>query len=109
MKYKVGDRVAVYGTVPCELNKYSNAYKRGAKATVTNVHADDEIEVETIYGKTVCHPKQCRRLKKKERRRVWVFPPHLESDSPHMVAANGPVYSDEGAWIEFVEVKKRKE
>lgn len=62
--FEVGDRVAVYEGI----NKY-----RGPIDTVGNFQGADYIRIKD--GKSISrefHPKQCRRLVKKERRRFFV-------------------------------------
>lgn len=93
---QVGERVAAYsggdrhvGTVERKLS--SGAY---------------EIDVES--GHLLVHPKQCRRLVKKPRRRIWLFKAYLDGGrvqgSPILLA---PPNTSE-AWIEFSEVRKKK-
>ena len=62
---QVGDRVRIYGTVPCEVNSNGRAYKRGDIGKITFVMAEDELHLRTKFGDTVAHPKQIRFLKPK--------------------------------------------
>ena len=67
-KFKVGDRVAVYGTIP-------NHYLSGHKGTVFDPRENGPgIQVKLDGGDVVyyVHPKQCRKLRKKERRKVFI-------------------------------------
>jgi hypothetical protein len=96
--FQVGDRVRVYGIV-VRMFGAGEAIKK--VATVTSV--DDELLILDDGGDAFyAHPKQCRRLVKKERRRYWLNP----NISAHY---DGTFWIDnkphEG-WIEFVEVKK---
>jgi len=60
-------------------------------------------------GSVAFHPKQCRLLKKKERKRVWMDPASYKSfynglDSWQVWNRNTKQEKD---WIEFIEVKKK--
>lgn len=74
-KFKVGDRVSVCGYV--KRQDINSAYfLRKQKASVSNVLAEDEIEIKIGEGVSLdkyiylatAHPRQCRRLVKKKRR-----------------------------------------
>ncbi len=77
MKYKVGDKVKVYGGAERDKNDPNYpaipvAYHRGTRGTVLDVTAEDEMNVRIrkypkSYWVTV-HPKQCRKLKKKAKK-----------------------------------------
>ena len=109
MKFKVGDRVAVYGYV----SRYGRSY-RGARGEVVGFDTNnfllvtfdqDSIEKSSYSA----HPKQCRRLvKKKPRRRVWLGPATVAELDRDTVSSQNRVYSErppyEG-WVEFVEVR----
>lgn len=59
-KFKPGDRVAVYG----QSTDAPGYYRRGDKATVDFITAEDEIGVTFDDGtEHAVHPKQCRKLK----------------------------------------------
>lgn len=103
---KVGDRVAVYGWV----QMYHQPYKprSGGMATVTwvgdgeSVHVRFDNNAETDYQ---VHPKQCRRLKKRERRRVY-FALELSGDG----YSNGTEIFKSlkpGERVDFIEVRKK--
>lgn len=103
-KFKVGDRVAVYGNI----RNSSGYYVRGAYASVHAITAADEIEIipdDNSYPERrfTVHPKQCRRLVKKERRRVWVSLGSLYRSGDSM-----PVFFEQQAGCrEFIEVRKK--
>ncbi len=76
--FEVGDRVAVYN----EKNRY-------AGETIESSYPDsDYLIVRLNNGRIVtAHKKQCRRLVKKERRRIWILPFYV------------PSKHEEGAWL----------
>jgi hypothetical protein len=71
-KFKIGDRVAVYGYVRIAgAMSVSCPYLRGKRGVIDTVMSRDELLVDLDDGTTLnIHPKQCRRLVKPERRRV---------------------------------------
>lgn len=116
MKFKIGDRVAVYGA-PCasEIVWAEDAYKRWVGVITTMYHPNDNLIGVRVDGKGIfmafsgwVHPKQCRLLKKKERRRVLVGW-HVNCGSPVRVQKSliggAPITGEE--WVEFIEVKKK--
>ena len=99
--FKVGDRVALYAR---------NLVQDKMERVVCNVLEIDEkrgLKLGTERGGFWFHPKQCRKLKKKERRRIWVLGNATEISNYQMqvrtVAPSSPEY-----WAEFVEVRKKK-
>ncbi len=93
-KFKVGDRVAVY------------AHTLGrAVGEVSDVQGLPPywLNVQTSTCGVVAHPKQCRKLVKKERRRVWVKFNHVHGMSSLYEARP----EHEGDFVEFIEVKKK--
>lgn len=96
-KFSVGDRVAVYnhrGRILGRIDSITNGF----------------LDVSAGSGHAFSpHPKQCRLLKKKERRRIWVSPEYFGSGPYFHRSGDGlPVRtSEDKAWIEFVEVKKK--
>lgn len=106
MKFKVGDRVAVYYP-RCPIRNH---------AEITEVYPDGSLLVKYDYDLTyrfAAHPKQCRRLVKKERRKIWIAQSELtpaytsikavwiQRDPKDLTCAEGDQL------IEFVEVKKK--
>jgi hypothetical protein len=111
--FQVGDRVAVYGLDGnCELVRI--------KTTITGLPANGQLyldEKDTVkttvprYDFSMAHPKQCRRLVKKPRRRVWV--------NQYTEGVYGSAYAEQGAaenagrnsqgreLVEFVEVRRK--
>lgn len=93
MKFKVGQRIAVYDM--------------GKRYVCTIKIINDSQTVTANYENNkpftcLVHVKQCRLLKKKERRRIWVDMPSLyRSGDRHIV-----YYEEQGGCVEFVEVKK---
>lgn len=106
-----GDRVRVYGTVPCEVNPRSRVYKRGEIATVTKAIFDDEVTVRTKFGETQVHPKQCRRLKPRApRRRIWVRQEQLASVKlmPRGLTHTQITGEERDGFIPFIELRRGK-
>jgi hypothetical protein len=119
-KFEVGERVAIYGG---EVWFKENTYYNGAKGTVEEVMAepgvylvvklDDCGEHRKKPLMVQVHPKQCRRLKKWERRRYWIkqvprlnnyrYWETLVSDDPGCLEQ-----PDFGEAVEVEVVRKRK-
>jgi hypothetical protein len=71
-KFKAGDRVAVYGLD-------NNLEPVRIISTVTEVLPNGQLYLDEassvapkLYDFSMAHPKQCRKLKKRPRRRVWI-------------------------------------
>jgi hypothetical protein len=104
MKFKEGDRVAAYGTD-------ANGDPVVVRAEVVSLNADGTLGLrgdtykDELYDFSCVHPKQCRRLVKRERRRVWCFDDGYEN-------LEGPFVTETPStperWIEFVEVRRRR-
>jgi hypothetical protein len=120
--FKIGDRVAVYGKVgerqlyrqtgticdPYDGVNYNNE--------LLTVFFDFDLKTQQCPKQELVHPKQCRRLIKKERKRIWVKPAPAVID---IVGLNSTavIQSTESirqasstpkkGWIEFIEVKKK--
>lgn len=109
MKFAVGDRVRVYGYIQKMFGSLTNA--NGAAFVVDTVEADDLLFVTRLKDVYYVHPKQCRRIKKKELRRIWV-----EKKSANFPLSTTCDRLSERVWIlekpqnvetvEFVEVRK---
>lgn len=102
MKFKIGDSVAVYSH---ELGR--------AVGRVVNIQPLKPPWVSVCFDThtSVVHPKQCRKLVKKERKRIWINLNGCEKqigfpDATFAPTATFQDYSCNG-WIEFVEVKKK--
>lgn len=115
-KFQVGDRVKVYG-------HWGAQYLIGSKGTIKKIELNNpfkaphvavklDIEIDCLRddGTIWVHPKQCRKLVKKERRRVWINM-YGHSAIAHLSEARAIVdaapYVQERA-VEFVEVRKKK-
>lgn len=107
MKFAIGDRVAVYGGIPSGPDiTWDLDGQRGTVVGLNSAYPSQMLCVkfdrplpDGSTGLWSFHPKQCRKLVKKPRRRVWV----------HFLKFGTRVYHDtpqEGA-VEFVEVKKK--
>lgn len=75
--FKVGDRVAVFGHTPRVVaGDAINFSRRGYRGNVSEIVSEDEIVVQfDTGGAAEVHPKQCRRLVKKPRRRLYAVVP----------------------------------
>lgn len=111
MKYKIDDRVIVYGHRPTEVGINADHYSSyGTMGSVSSIVDDSEIIVNYDDGtSSEVHPKQCRRLVKKARR---VYIPeamlaHAKLIGENLVGSTLPYSDHQGDWIEFREVKKR--
>lgn len=110
MKFKVGDRVSVYGNYNDD--RRGLWYARGNRATVVATNYSDEIEIRLDTGNPrpdsatiTVHPKQCRKLKpKKKPRSLWVSS-NSNLSRPFVGATTVRVQDDD---IEFREVRKKK-
>lgn len=96
---QVGDRVAVY----------QSGYRHVAR--VERVFTEDgSVAVKTTTNQEfIAARQQCRLLVKPERRRVWVSSKLFESDQrlPHGMTGISRSFFE--GYIEFVEVRKKKE
>jgi hypothetical protein len=100
-KFKVGDRVRVYGGTNPDEGEFFDGTVRQIEGRWLVVKDDRNGEVVSSF-----HVKQCRKLVRKERRRVWI----RESIIPIRgdLLDNPPAEHSEQFFIEFVEVRKRK-
>jgi hypothetical protein len=109
-EFRVGDRVTVAwfdgvfrGVVHsvCE-----PGHKYGSRAV------EGAVQVKGDDGRfRWAHPRQIRRLAKKPRRRVWVAANGIAKGYEEFdttVLTRAPEVGTAGAWVEFVEVKRRK-
>jgi len=112
--FKVGDRVRVYGVTKCMGDDKVNCVSDRRSGLVVDYDSDDDYVRVRINGEThLAHPKQCRRLVKKARRRIWV-----DSDSIGILEKSGPLssvhhasvynYSYPTDGVPFVEVRNKK-
>lgn len=95
--FKVGDRIAVY------LNSCPSI-----KTKIANLRGDGMIGIgELDY---YVHPKQCRKLVKKERREVWIFQNVSGTLIYDTLISYKPdeLQSNQGKWIRFVETNYDK-
>lgn len=98
--FKVGQRVAVYNFGIRYVGTIFDVFKDGI----------DVAEDPDNKGMRV-HPKQLRRLVKKERRRVWIPETSLPHDMIGKCEDAAWVSADDRSkdgWVEFIEVKKPK-
>ena len=124
MTFKVGDRVMVYGWVQMFNQPYLP--RCGGKATVKWVHGSAcQMHVEFDKnpstgqeddGHYQADVKRCRRLIKRERRRVWIqekfvrlaLDPACQAYPSALIRDNQGVADESGHWIEFIEVPRKK-
>jgi hypothetical protein len=116
-KFKVGDRVAAYGYARIAgALSMSCPYLHGKRGVVKAVVSQDEILVSLADGTIFnIHPKQCRRLKKRERRRVWIRSDEFErvlsnlgfATAAHVWRAD-PDQGDAGSeYVQLIEVRRK--
>ena len=75
--FKVGDRVAVYGHMPTIPGGSICRFRRGAKGCVIALTSETELLVELdAGGEGEVHPKQCRKLKQKVRKSLFITKQH---------------------------------
>lgn len=110
INYKVGDRVRVYGLgFDFDRDEYEEC--NGTKGLVVGI-IDPLIRV-TLDDDTKWnfHPKQCRKIKKKEPRRVWInIYPSGDLGFPRTDKAEALMRASQGhaECVEFVEAVRRK-
>lgn len=103
MKFKIGQRIAIYGFDKEDAAKVFKHRVGGG---------DDQAGLLLTDGGFWVHPKQCRRLFKKPRKRVFVhFSYFIENersfDSEHVIRkTEPPMHAPD--WIELVEVREKK-
>jgi hypothetical protein len=106
---KVGDSVAVYGIclVPSAGRSSGTVMDRWV-GTVHRIHQGIGIEVRSHEDECVysVHPKQCRRLVKRQKRRIWIHPDIMIRSGNEMY---GRPISDEPTkgFVEFVETREK--
>jgi hypothetical protein len=106
MKFRVGDRVAVYSETDYEVGdfnprRYVGVVKDISKNKIRVLLDQTPGEMGLYENNLVFHPEQCRRLAKKQRRRLWVV---LDKyGGPLAVSVKKCAKG-----IEFVEVRKKK-
>lgn len=87
--FKVGDRINVY-----------TGKLRITGFTITEIK-NDLIKIKDEFADMYYHHKQCRKLKKRERKRIWA---NISADGNQLLGVSN--ISTVG-WIEFVEVRKK--
>jgi len=117
MKFKLGDRVAVY-SYSKDFEYFGNTRQTG-KVVVINMDANflkveiDGTASQDTEGHNVCvkvHPKQCRRLMKKaRRRRVWVNTVNAAKCAAGLILEARDYNPNSSSYIEFIEVRKKNE
>lgn len=103
-KFKVGDHVAFYTSLGRTIGTVTQALNEELHIRL-DVNPSDRCLVKA-------HPKQCRRLVKKERRRVYIPDVYLkklledsvDAQCQHQISTH-PVLDDD---VEFIEVRKKK-
>lgn len=92
--FSVGDRVRVYSGANIYIGAVSKTWSDG----MVDVLRDDCVSASTW------HSKQCRRLVKRERRRICL----PESEVCEYAKHNWETVKMDGPLIEFIEVRRRK-
>lgn len=89
-KFKVGDRVKIYH------------HRTPLIGVVNHITEDGMIKIDLSEVGYIYHPKQCRKLVKKERRRAWIkLTDYGQIDGWASCERHSP------GWVEFIEVKKK--
>lgn len=108
-KLKIGDRVMVYGAV--QIGDQSYKARPGGKATIiyypnSDPYVQFDDDRDTHYS---VDPKQCRRLVKKPRRRIWIkiIVQNESSDYKATQYICSSFKVDDG-FVEFIEAQKKK-
>lgn len=110
-QFKVGDRVAVYAegrrwiAHVADVLDEQRAKDHGCEPGSLKVEVPVKLWVRWV------HPKQCRRLVKKQRRSVWVMET-MDGELRYGTWAvesktTKELYSDANRWVEFREVKRK--
>jgi hypothetical protein len=124
MKFKVGDRVRVYGAVAPK-DGGSVKYAEGEKGRIVFIEPNGSMELfmdlsfTDVYllnpnSLNEIHPRQCRLLKPKAKpKSVWISPEYLNTpddcaDSDCTSVHNIISKSATSVWVEFVEKRKGK-
>lgn len=100
---QVGDRVRVYGVV-------DHAVLNGSTGRISEVCLSGWVRVNLAECKrsVLAHPKQVRRLKKRERRKVWVWGQTLNDPVGFRLITDisKTLPTELAGWVEFVEARK---
>lgn len=117
-EFKSGDRVIIYGGAMKEWDNLEFVACDGARGTVTHFNGGNMYvrDVDGAGGNIVVHPKQCRRLKKKTRRTVWIKKAGLDEiflnqqrgHASMLVFRLEPASESYGESVEFREVIRKK-
>ncbi len=107
---KAGLRVRVYATL--------NGAVAESNGTVRSLRDDGMlvVDLDSQLKAIVAHPKQCRRLVLKPRRRVWIYGPSIGDetiddsditfDAEKQIGSLGEKLRAE--WVEFIEARRKK-
>lgn len=96
--FQVGNRVAAY----TEGNRYT-----GRVLEIQEGTGLIKVRLDSWYGDCTVHFKQCRRLVKRERRRIYVPKQDLDQGFHKVNAWHQPTPADPSAYIEFIEVLRK--
>lgn len=103
--FNVGDRVAVYDNGKRQVGFVGKTEPSAQNIRVDNV-SSQQCDKWTFGW---FHPKQLRRLKKREKRRVWVLEDNmLTYKLGKMVGFDAMSFKPDAPCVEFVEVRKKK-
>ena len=108
-KFQVGDRVAVYGHALCGYSRTVGIVKVVHESFVALQEPWLDIDTKDHQG-IGADPKQCRKLVKKARRRVFVLRDELDNPDFNFTAAKAKLEPqlNKVNWVEFVEVRRKK-
>lgn len=103
MKFKVGDRVAVYGVWV-----FAKWYER-LTTKIDEIYPSGNLRVMLNNKMEIVHPKQCRRLKPKKRQVIWAKREDLynmgKNSSDDLIVCRFSDPDNKLYWIKFTEVK----
>lgn len=110
-KFKIGDRVAVYGWGGTAGSKIKNGqHGTVIESPIGETQGQIYVALDNTFRREEdrFHPKQCRLLKKKVRRRIWL-PPNWDNgrDFQPVNILTNPERVGDGS-VEFIEARKKK-
>lgn len=109
MKFQVGDRVRVYTSDISPDYMVFTAWVWGIQSNGLLDICKEHPPGSERWGRSFrnAHPKQCRRLKKREpRRRVWIHKTELGYVRGNFVGTK-PEQTPINDWVEFIEVRRK--
>lgn len=107
--FAVGDRVRVYGNSISGKFTPSRLGDKNIGVVATDISDEGFLGVDVAeFGIINFHFKQCRRLVKKERQRIWILETEMKDFHTSACVEVYKTQCDSKAFIEFVEVVRKK-